>query len=263
MIPEIETMTSILQQFEAWIERAKGRHLPCPQIRAYPHFDYVCNYDEQCEGCMIVAAALELKRSNSEKSQLRGSKMTTESDELTKLRAFFQKHALGALSRPSCLVCGQPPKDWPPGIQHAELPEIVVCTRCRDAGQRAAHGKHAMTTSQPDSLTSNEKCTCHYEAPEHCKHHGPLLKVSAPVSDPLRDQDKIQRLLRLLDRYTEMGIGTVAGVLQEARNIIGPAHETPVQLTQSTLDGLIAEADKYVLPVDVKMGAATFPSEQP
>lgn len=37
-----------------------------------------------------------------------------------------------------------------------------------------------------------------------------------------------------------------------------PTPETPVQLMQSTLDGLITEADKYILPVDVKMGAATF-----
>jgi hypothetical protein len=72
---------------------------------------------------------------NSKQSVANSSK----SDELTKLRAFFQKHALGALARPSCLVCSQPPKEWPPGIQHAELPEIVVCTRCRDAGQQAAH----------------------------------------------------------------------------------------------------------------------------
>jgi len=34
--------------------------------------------------------------------------------------------------------------------------------------------------------------------------------------------------------------------------------ETAVPLTPSTLDGLLAEADKYILPVDVKIGAATF-----
>jgi hypothetical protein len=39
----------------------------------------------------------------------------------------------------------------------------------------------------------------------------------------------------------------------------GASDETlPVALTQPTLDALIAEADKYILPVDVKMGAATF-----
>jgi len=62
---ESELKTSnvqVLQQLEAWIERAKGRHLTCPQIHNYPHFGYVCDYDERCEGCMIVAAVLELKR---------------------------------------------------------------------------------------------------------------------------------------------------------------------------------------------------------
>lgn len=34
--------------------------------------------------------------------------------------------------------------------------------------------------------------------------------------------------------------------------------ETAAPLTVSGLDALIAEADKYVLPVDVKIGAATF-----
>jgi hypothetical protein len=28
------------------------------------------------------------------------------------------------------------------------------------------------------TVTSDAKCTCHYEAPEHCKYHGPLLKAS-------------------------------------------------------------------------------------
>lgn len=36
------------------------------------------------------------------------------------------------------------------------------------------------------------------------------------------------------------------------------AVETAAPLTVSGLDALIAEADKYVLPVDVKIGAATF-----
>lgn len=45
----------------------------------------------------------------------------------------------------------------------------------------------------------------------------------------------------------------ILGVL--AKN--GTRAET-VALTPGSLDGLIAEADKYILPVDVKMGAATF-----
>jgi hypothetical protein len=54
-----------------------------------------------------------------------------------KLKEFFSKHALGPLARPSCIVCGHVPKDWPPAIQHMELPGIVVCFPCRDAAQAA------------------------------------------------------------------------------------------------------------------------------
>ena len=48
--------------------------------------------------------------------------------------AFFNKHALGSMLPPSCLVCGhsQPNREeW--GITHAELPNIIVCLKCRDA----------------------------------------------------------------------------------------------------------------------------------
>lgn len=55
------------------------------------------------------------------------------------LSAFHEKHALPSLARPSCLVCGRP-SDWPPAIRHAELPNIVVCTPCRDtAGPSEDH----------------------------------------------------------------------------------------------------------------------------
>lgn len=73
------------------------------------------------------------------------------------LKEFFSKHALGPLARPSCLVCGHVPPEWPPGIQHAELPGIVVCTRCRDAGQRSAQ----------ETSTDGWKCvSCGHENPK-------------------------------------------------------------------------------------------------
>lgn len=47
------------------------------------------------------------------------------------LSAFHEKHALGPMRAPSCLCCGQLPESI--AIKHAELPGIVICTKCRDA----------------------------------------------------------------------------------------------------------------------------------
>jgi hypothetical protein len=57
------------------------------------------------------------------------------------LLEFFSKHALGPKMRPSCLVCGKTPIEWPPAIQHVELPGIVVCRGCRDAAMSQQEGK--------------------------------------------------------------------------------------------------------------------------
>lgn len=52
-------------------------------------------------------------------------------NEVETYRAFFQKYAVGDLTVPSCLVCGQStPK---PKIRHLELSGIVVCERCAHA----------------------------------------------------------------------------------------------------------------------------------
>jgi hypothetical protein len=67
-----------------------------------------------------------------------------------KLKEFFSKHALGPLARPSCIVCGHVPKDWPPAIQHMELPGIVVCFPCRDA----AHVPNAGSAAKPKNSDS-------------------------------------------------------------------------------------------------------------
>jgi len=47
------------------------------------------------------------------------------------LSLFHTKHALGPMTAPSCLCCGQLPESI--AIKHAELPGIVICTKCRDA----------------------------------------------------------------------------------------------------------------------------------
>lgn len=47
------------------------------------------------------------------------------------LAKFFDKYALGPKSAPSCLVCGN--ITTKPGIEHMELPGIVVCSACVSA----------------------------------------------------------------------------------------------------------------------------------
>lgn len=50
------------------------------------------------------------------------------------LQQFHSKHALGALSAPSCLCCGrQTGPARPIAVQHMELPAIVVCKPCKTA----------------------------------------------------------------------------------------------------------------------------------
>lgn len=51
------------------------------------------------------------------------------------LSSFHEKHALGPMRAPSCLCCGQLPESI--AIKHAELPGIVICTKCRDAALSA------------------------------------------------------------------------------------------------------------------------------
>jgi hypothetical protein len=53
-----------------------------------------------------------------------------------KARTFYDKHALGPMMAPSCLVCGQLPDKV--AIQHMELPGVVVCEKCRTAAKPQA-----------------------------------------------------------------------------------------------------------------------------
>lgn len=54
---------------------------------------------------------------------------------LATYRTFWEKHALGPMLTPSCLVCGQKPEKV--AIKHAELSSVVVCEKCRDAAAGA------------------------------------------------------------------------------------------------------------------------------
>jgi hypothetical protein len=56
------------------------------------------------------------------------------------LQQFHTKHALGALSAPSCLCCGHQthPITRPIAVQHMELPAIVLCRPCKAAAAALA-----------------------------------------------------------------------------------------------------------------------------
>lgn len=54
-------------------------------------------------------------------------------------RKFWQRYAMPPKARPSCLVCGRAPEDWPPAIQHMALPSVIVCTPCVTAARAASN----------------------------------------------------------------------------------------------------------------------------
>lgn len=49
------------------------------------------------------------------------------------LQAFHSKHALGPLAAPSCLCCGRSMQGAAIGVQHLELPGVVICAPCKKA----------------------------------------------------------------------------------------------------------------------------------
>ena len=49
------------------------------------------------------------------------------------LQQFHTKHAMGSLAAPSCLCCGRSTQGVEIGVQHMELPGIVICKPCKDA----------------------------------------------------------------------------------------------------------------------------------
>lgn len=58
---ELLSSKTVLQQIEVWIEREKERRR-CPHLRNYPHPGFACDFHENCESCLLVAAALELRK---------------------------------------------------------------------------------------------------------------------------------------------------------------------------------------------------------
>lgn len=70
------TSKTVLEQLEVWIASEKGRKFVC--TRQYPHPGYAGDHYPDCEGCLIVAAALKLKRAPVE---------TTDNSEVELLRA--------------------------------------------------------------------------------------------------------------------------------------------------------------------------------
>ena len=62
-----------------------------------------------------------------------GPKKEPDRQTLRTREEFFDRYALGPKVKPSCFVCGRDDYEWPPAIQHMELPGIVCCHKCRDA----------------------------------------------------------------------------------------------------------------------------------
>jgi hypothetical protein len=52
------------------------------------------------------------------------------------LSEFYAKHALGPMTAPSCLCCGETTKVEDYAVRHAELPGIIICKICKSATER-------------------------------------------------------------------------------------------------------------------------------
>lgn len=94
----------------------------------------------------IVWRISRKQRTRLRSSKFRGSKMITDNskqfvDNLSKehdyqqLLRFFSKYAIGDMTIPSCLVCGELARNA--AVYHAEVAGIVVCHRCKNAADRA------------------------------------------------------------------------------------------------------------------------------
>jgi hypothetical protein len=73
------------------------------------------------------------------------------------LQQFHSKHAMGPLAAPSCLCCGRSTQGVEIGVQHLELPGVVICEPCKTAASRSpaagvAGGVDAVTESEREEL---------------------------------------------------------------------------------------------------------------
>jgi len=68
------------------------------------------------------------------------------------LQQFHTKHALGPLAAPSCLCCGKSTQGVEIGVQHLELPGIVICKPCKDATVPGGAGGDVGAVNQKDPV---------------------------------------------------------------------------------------------------------------
>lgn len=64
------------------------------------------------------------------------------------LLGFFSKYAIGDMTIPSCLVCGEITRNA--AVYHAELAGIVVCHRCKNAADRAKANAPSAAAAQDE-----------------------------------------------------------------------------------------------------------------
>ena len=128
------------------------------------------------------------------------------------LRAFFSKHALGGLAAPSCLLCGQIAQM--PAITHAELPQIAICTACRDAQtelaacraerdalkkelneSKAQYSRHAIRVTQEQLAACRaELATARNELQELTCGDTPYTALAAELVEAKASRDSQQRI---------------------------------------------------------------------
>lgn len=68
--------SNTLADLELWIASYAGQKYSC--TRQYPNPRYACDRDLKCEGCLIVAAALELRKANAPETNARVPHYCTE-----------------------------------------------------------------------------------------------------------------------------------------------------------------------------------------
>jgi hypothetical protein len=90
-----------------------------------PRTDAVCDSDRPYNEERLVDLSRELER-----------ELAVHRQDCPTFRDFYARYAIGPKYTPSCLVCGWDVPQDKVGILHTELPAIVVCVACRDAGQR-------------------------------------------------------------------------------------------------------------------------------
>lgn len=107
-------------------------------------------------------------------------------------------------------------------------------------------------TSKDVALSLREMADKLPKQPVHLGLLQQALRGGAADIEQLRAQ--VERLTVENRTLRAMADGKLQVVVEQSRHAV----ETPTPLTASSLDTLIVEADKYILPVDVKIGAATF-----